>query len=369
MAIDPVLVVGGGPAGLAAAAALHRRGIPALVLERSDAVAASWRRHYDRLHLHTTRHLSRLGGMPIPRRYGRWVARDDVVTYLEEYAQHHHLRVRTGVEVTRISQDDDGRWLLDTSAGVMSAPEVVVATGYNHTPVPPAWPGVFEGEVVHASTYRNAGPYVGRDVLVVGVGNTGAEIAVDLTEGGASRVRLAVRTAPHIVRRSNFGWPAQGTGILVRHMPVRVIDLVASLIARVEVPDLSSYGLPRPTTGLLSRVSEGSVPLQDVGLIAAVKAGLVEPVAAVTSFDGSDVVLADGARVTPDVVLLATGYRRGLEPLVGDLGVLDERGVPERSVPGLYFTGFTNPISGMFRELRLDARKIARAVARRREGA
>ncbi len=366
MAIDPVLVVGGGPAGLAAAAALHRRGVPALVLEKSDAVGASWRRHYDRLHLHTTRHLSRLGGMPFPRRYGRWVARADVVEYLEQYAEHHHLRVQTGVEVTRISQGDDGRWHLDTSAGPMSAPQVVVATGYNHTPVPPAWPGRFDGEVVHASTYRNAEPYEGRDVLVVGVGNTGAEIAVDLTEGGASRVRLAVRTAPHIVRRSNFGWPAQATGILIRRMPVRTIDAVATLIARVEVPDLSSYGLPRPTTGLLSRVSEGSVPLQDVGLIAGVQSGRIEPVAAVTSFDGKDVVLADGSRVAPDVVLLATGYRRGLEPLVGDLGVLDDRGVPERSLPGLYFTGFTNPISGMFRELRLDARKIARAITRRR---
>src|SRR6478609_7426198 len=365
----PVIVVGGGPAGLAVAASLGRRGVPALVLERSAAVGASWRRHYERLHLHTTRRGSSLPGLVIPRRYGRWVARADVVRYLEAYAAHHRLDVRTGVEVARIDRDVSGTWRVETATGEsLSARAVVVATGYNHTPVPPAWPGraTFTGELVHASDYRHAGPYRGRDVLVVGVGNTGAEIAVDLTEGGASRVRLAIRTPPHIVRRSNFGWPAQATGILVRHMPVRTIDLVASLIARVEVPDLSSYGLPRPTTGLLSRVSEGSVPLQDVGLIAAVQAGLVEPVAAVASFDGKDVVLADGTRVTPDVVMLATGYRRGLEPLVGDLGVLDDHGVPVRSLPGLYFTGFTNPISGMFRELRLDARKIARAVARRR---
>src|SRR6478609_5505435 len=344
----PVIVVGGGPAGLAVAASLGRRGVPALVLERSAAVGASWRRHYERLHLHTTRRGSSLPGLVIPRRYGRWVARADVVRYLEAYAAHHRLDVRTGVEVARIDRDVSGTWRVETATGEsLSARAVVVATGYNHTPVPPAWPGraTFTGELVHASDYRHAGPYRGRDVLVVGVGNTGAEIAVDLTEGGASRVRLAVRTAPHIVRRSNFGWPAQATGILVRHMPVRTIDLVASLIARV---------------------SEGSVPLQDVGLIAGVQSGRIEPVAAVASFDGKDVVLADESRVTPDVVLLATGYRRGLEPLVGDLGVLDDHGVPVRSLPGLYFTGFTNPISGMFRELRLDARKIARAVARRR---
>jgi len=370
----PVIVVGGGPAGLAVAASLGRRGVPALVLERSDAVGASWRRHYERLHLHTTRRLSGLPGMPFPRRYGRWVARADVVHYLDMYAVHHRLQVRTGVEVARIERAADGGWSVLTADGeTLAAREVVVATGYNHTPVPPAWPGVegFPGEVLHASTYRTATPYRGRDVLVVGVGNTGAEIAVDLVEGGASRVRLAVRTPPHIVRRSNFGWPAQGTGILVRHLPVPVVDVIARGVARVEVPDLSRYGLPRPTTGLYSRVMEGSVPVQDVGLLAAVQAGQVEPVAAVESVDGAEVVLADGSRITPDVVLAATGYRRGLEPLVGDLGVLDGRGLPRThgphpSAPGLYFTGYTNPISGMFRELRIDAGRIARAIARGR---
>jgi hypothetical protein len=184
-------------------------------------------------------------------------------------------------------------------------------------------------------------------------------------------VRLAVRTPPHIVRRSNHGWPAQGTGIVVRHLPVPLVDATARLIARVEVPDLSAHGLPRPTTGLYSRVLEGSVPLQDVGLIAGVQSGAIEPVAAVESFEGTKVVLADGTRVEPDVVIAATGYRRGLEPLVGHLGVLDARGLPRAhgprpARPGLYFTGYTNPISGMFRELRLDAERIARAVARSR---
>ncbi|TPX05593.1 NAD(P)/FAD-dependent oxidoreductase, partial [Schumannella luteola] len=186
------------------------------------------------------------------------------------------------------------------------------------------------------------------------------------------RVRLAIRTVPHIVRRSRLGWPAQGTGILVRHLPVPVVDRIAVVTSRLEVPDLSAYGLPRPTTGLYSRVMEGSVPLQDVGLIAGVRAGRIEPVAAVESFgpDG-EVVLADGSRFTPDAIIAATGYRRGLEPLVGDLGVLDERGLPRvhgartaPSAPGLHFTGYTNPISGMFRELRLDADRIAAAIHR-----
>lgn len=372
----PVYVIGGGPGGLAAAHALRAQGVRAVVLEKSDRVGASWRGHYDRLHLHTTRRLSGLPGLPIPRRFGRWVARDDVVRYLEKYAEYHELEVVTGVEVSRVEAAADGSgWLLRATGGrELTGSAVVVATGYNHTPHVPDWPGRedFTGELLHAGQYRNPAPYAGRDVLVVGVGNTGAEIAVDLVEGGASRVRLAVRTAPHIVRRSTAGWAAQFTAIAVRHLPVALVDRLARPLAKLSVPDLSAHGLPRPDTGLYSRVNAGSIPVQDVGLIDAVRKGRIEIVAAVEGFEDGKVVLADGSRIEPEVVVAATGYRRALEGLVGHLGVLDERGKPAvrgartpTNAPGLYFTGFTNPISGMLRELALDAQKIAKAVARR----
>ncbi|MET9477085.1 NAD(P)/FAD-dependent oxidoreductase [Streptomyces sp. NPDC002922] len=371
----PVYVVGGGPGGLAAAAALREQGVRAVVLEKSGSVGASWRGHYDRLHLHTTRRWSALPGLAMPRRFGRWVSRDHVVRYLEKYVEHHELEVVTGVEVTRIDRAADGTgWQLTATGGrVLTGRAVVVATGYNHTPRIPDWAGrdTFAGELVHARDYRNPAAYAGKDVLVVGIGNTGAEIAVDLVEGGASRVRIAVRTVPHIVRRSTAGWPAQATGILVRRLPVRLVDRAGRLMAKVAVPDLADQGLPRPDTGLYSRVKDGAIPVQDVGLIDAVRGGRVVPVATVESFDKEAVVLADGTRITPDAVIAATGYRRALEPLVGHLDVLDARGRPvvhgsrtPKHAPGLYFTGFTNPISGMFREMALDARKIARKLAK-----
>ncbi|MEU5659386.1 NAD(P)/FAD-dependent oxidoreductase [Streptomyces sp. NPDC047737] len=371
----PVYVIGSGPGGLAAAAALREQGVRAVVLEKSEHVGASWRRHYERLHLHTTRRWSALPGLRMPRRFGRWVSRADMVRYLEKYAVHHELEVVTGVEVSRIDPaPDGGGWQLSATGGrVLTGRAVVVATGYNHTPRIPAWPGRegFTGELLHAAEYRAPAPYAGKDVLVVGIGNTGAEIAVDLVEGGASRVRIAVRTPPHIVRRSTAGWPAQGTAVLVRRLPVRLVDAAAGLLSRVAVPDLSGHGLPRPDTGLYSRVKEGAVPIQDVGLIDAVKSGRVIPVAAVEFFDGDAVVLADGTRLTPEVVIAATGYERSLEPLVGHLGVLGPGGRPvvhgartPHNAPGLYFTGFTNPISGMLREIALDARKIAGRLGR-----
>ncbi|MBA9046448.1 MULTISPECIES: flavin-containing monooxygenase [Streptomyces] len=370
----PVYVIGAGPGGLAAAYALRARGIRTVVLERSDAVGASWRRHYDRLHLHTTRRLSALPGLKIPRRFGRWVSRDDLVRYLEKYAEHHELEIVTGVEVHRVERAEGGTgWLLHASGGrELTGSAVVVATGYNHTPRIPDWPGrqSYGGELLHAGAYRNAEPYAGRDVLVVGAGNTGAEIAVDLVEGGAARVRLAVRTVPHIVRRSTLGWPAQYTGVLVRRLPVRLVDRLSRQQARLTLPDLSAQGLPRPDTGLYSRVKQGAIPVQDVGLLDAVRRGKVEIVAAVESFESGKVVLADGSRIEPEAVIAATGYARGLDGLVGHLEVLGADGKPvvrggrtPKSAPGLYFTGYTNPISGMLRELARDAERIAKGVA------
>ncbi|RKN41882.1 flavin-containing monooxygenase [Streptomyces hoynatensis] len=375
----PVYVIGAGPAGLSAAAALAGHGIRAVVLEKSGEVGAAWRRHYDRLRLHTTRRWSSLPGLPIPRAAGRWVAREDFVRYLEGYARHHRLDLATGVEVARIDRAGDpaGGWELTANGGRrLRAAAVVVATGYNHTPRLPDWPGLdtYTGELLHAAAYRNPEPFAGRDVLVVGVGNTGAEIAADLGFGGAGRVRLAVRTPPHLVRRSTLGWPAQAGAILCRRLPVPLVDRLARPVERL-LPDLTPYGLPRPATGLYSRARQGAIPVQDTGrtgLIRAVRRRLVEPVAAVVSFEGDKVALADGTEITPDAVIAATGYRRGLDALVGHLGVLDAQGRPlvhgrrtHPAAPGLYFTGYRNPLSGMLREIAREAPRIASALARR----
>ncbi|MHC0433648.1 flavin-containing monooxygenase [Streptomyces sp. O3] len=390
----PVYVIGGGPGGLSAAAALRARGVRAVVLEKSDSVGASWRQHYDRLRLHTTRRLSGLPGLPIPRSSGRWVSRDDVVRYLERYAEFHDLEIVTGVEISRIDRAPAGDgWLLYGSGGrELTGSAVVIATGHNRAPHLPDWPGrdAFPGRLLHAADYRDAAPYAGQDVLVVGVGNTGAEIAVDLAEGGAKRVRLAVRTAPYILRRSTLGWPAQRSGVLLRRVPAGLVDRLSRPLARLASPDLSAYGLPRPATGPRVRAKAGMAPVLDMGLVKAVRQGRIEPVATIASFEsrtpddqgdapsGQDsrpgaVVLADGSCVTPDAVIAATGYRTALEPLVGHLGVLDARGLPAAhgrrspaAAPGLYFTGFTTPISGVLREIALDARKIAKAIARER---
>ena len=372
-----VYVIGGGPAGLAAAAELRRRGMHPVILERGERVGTSWRAGYDRLHLHTVRGLSGLPGFGIPRAAGRWPSRDAVIDYLERYRARHELEVRGSTEVERIdaagAQDGEGiRWVIHTTAGErLPARSVVVATGHAHTPYVPDWPGLesYTGQLRHAREYRNPVPFTGLDVLVVGVGNSGSEIAVDLAEGGARRVWIAVRTPPQIVRRNIGGWPAHATGILVSRLPATLVDPVARLQRRLTIPDLTRYGLPLPDDGLLSRVRHvGEVPLQDVGFIEAVRGGTVTPVAAVTGFDGDKVLLADGSALNVQAVIAATGYRRGLERMVGQLGVLDKGGLPKVSggapaAPGLFFLGYTVSLRGMLRDIAADARRVAPAVA------
>ncbi|MBM2619588.1 NAD(P)/FAD-dependent oxidoreductase [Actinoplanes sp. LDG1-06] len=165
-----VTVLGAGAAGLAVAAQLKARGVETVVLERGPAVATSWRGRYDRLRLHTVRRLSGLPGFAIPRQYGRWVRRDDLVRYLEAYAERFGLDVRTSTTVERVKPGDGGWSLRLADGSEHTTRTLVVATGYLHTPVVPQWPGLasWSGELRHSAEYRNAEPFRGRNVLVVG---------------------------------------------------------------------------------------------------------------------------------------------------------------------------------------------------------
>jgi putative flavoprotein involved in K+ transport len=360
-----IAVIGAGPAGLASAAMLQREGERVVVLERGD-VGAAWTMRYDRLHLHTVRWLSCLPGFRIPRSFGKWPSRDRVLEYLQRYAQHYALDVRTNVEVTRV----DPGWTLATSEGPLEAERVVVATGHNNVPFVPNWPGSFAGAIVHSADYRNPAPYAGQRVLVVGAGNSGAEIAVDLADGGAREVFLSVRTPPNIVRRDTLGFPSQVLGIATSRLPGPAVDRIARTMRRISLPDLSPYGLPAPERPYAEFLRRRVIPILDVGIVEAVQSGRVRVVAALERFDDGNPVLVDGNVLSVDTVIAATGFRTGLEPLVGHLGVLDERGDPlvhgaeeHPDAPGLHFVGYEVTLGGTFRRVGIQAERLARAVA------
>jgi cation diffusion facilitator CzcD-associated flavoprotein CzcO len=366
-----VIVVGAGPAGLSAAATLGRAGLDPLVIDRASELGSAWRTRYDSFRLHTIRWLSGLPGMRIPPRYGSWVARDDFVDYLRRYAQRFAVEPRLGVELTGLEHSDAGEWALRTSIGQFETPRVVLATGACAEPRIPDWPGRpgFARPLIHSSQYRSPQPYAGQRVLVVGSGNSAAEIATDLAAHPGVVVEMAVRTPPTILRRDNHGLPTQPVGIAIRHLPPAVVNPLGAALGRLTVPNLAEFGLPAPKAPFSQFARTGTVPVLDHGFVAAVRAGRIAIRPGVADLDGDDVAHSDGSRSRPDAVIAATGYTAGLQPILGHLNVLDARGLPTvgstggvGATSGLHTVGITVLLSGLLREIGLDARRLARAV-------
>jgi putative flavoprotein involved in K+ transport len=373
-AVPPVVIVGAGSAGLAAAAALRRAGRESLVLERGPAVATSWRDRHEGLRLNTVRWLSDLPGLHIPRSAGRWVSRDDYIAYLERFAEAHRLDIQAGVHVQRLEPVTDG-WRVVTSAGSHETGQVVVATGYDRVPWLPEWRGRpgFAMPVVHVSGLQRASDLAGLRVLLVGAGSSAIEIAGHLVEAGVAGLSMSVRTPPSILPRELAGMPLQLTGLPLHAAPVALRDRTCRLASRLAFGDLKRYGLPAPADGPYARLrATGKTVAVDEGFVAHLKAGRVEIVPEIDRLDGKEVILRDDRRLRPDVVLAATGFRRGLEPLVGHLDVLDKAGLPRTGTdpgrpgaPGLWFIGYRTELLGNLRLHPIEARRIARAISRR----
>ena len=365
-----VIVVGGGAAGLSAAGALKQRGIDSVVLEQDPQVGGTWARRYDRLHLHTVRTFSGLAHFGIPRRYPKYLSRDEFVAYLREYVDHFGLNVVTRATVTGISSPIDGRWRVGTADGrEWDARAVVVATGQYRLPIEPQWPGVaeFRGHLSHSVGYSSARPFVGKRVLVVGSGNSGAEIAADIAENGGKLVALSIRTPPMIVPRDPFGMPVQRTSIILSFLPAAISDRIGRLTARITLGDLSRYKIPRPAWG---PYSSKRIPIIDVGFVGAVKRGLVQVRQGVVRLTATGAVFADGTEEPFDAIVAAIGFRSGLEGLIAGDGVLDEAGDPiapsgePTTRPGLYFVGFVHSLRGHLFEANRASRRLARNVGR-----
>jgi cation diffusion facilitator CzcD-associated flavoprotein CzcO len=366
-----VVVVGGGPAGLAAADALGRAGVQAVVFERGAAVGTAWRERYDNLRLNTSRVTSTLPRLRYPAGTDLFPSRDEFVTSLERLVARQGIDVRFGVGVRRIDREGD-TWRLRTSAGDIAAAQLVVATGFAHEPFIPPWAGRdrFRGPLLHSAEYRNAEPFRDRDVLVVGSGSSGMELAHDLASGGARRVWLSVRTPPNIVLRSVGGLPGDPVAVALSRLPARIADAQARVTRRLVLGDLSPYGLAPPAEGPFTRLRRlGVAPaVVDRTVIDAIKRRRIEVVGGVETLDAIGVRLLSDTRVQPDAIIAATGYRGGLETLVGHLGVLDHRGWPRvasgrEAAPGLRFVGFV-PGPGQIRAMAREARRAAREITR-----
>lgn len=366
----PAIVIGAGPAGLACAASLKKAGTSPIVLEMADAVGASWRRHYDRLHLHTNRGRSGLPDRPMPKHYPRYPSRQQVVDYLEDYARHFGLTPVFNTVVRRVVPDGDA-WAVETDRDRYRSAAVVVATGYTREPSWPDWPGLdgFAGTVLHSSEYRNPAPFAGKRVLVVGFGNSGGEIALDLAEAGVE-VAMAIRGPVRVVPRDLLGLPILALAMVLAPLPPKVADLLSAPLIAVAVGRLRPLGLEPARHGPFTMIrNRHRIPLLDIGTLAQIRAGRIAVRPGVETVEPEGVVFADGTRAPFDAIVLATGYQPGLRAILPETpDVLDAEGAPWVSggpTPrrGLYFCGFHISPTGMLPEAGREARRIARCIA------
>ncbi len=363
------IIIGAGPAGLAAAASFKARGLNAEILEKSDAVGAVWRRHYDRLHLHTDRGHSGLPRLPMPPAYGRYPSRAQVVEYLENYAARFDLKPAFNAKVRAVRRD--GRtWRVEAGENSRSAAIVVVAIGYADSPYSPTWPGMeaFDGAILHSSLYRNPAPFAGKCTLVVGFGNSGGEIALDLAEAGVD-VAISVRGPVNIVPRELYGVPILTFAIAERRLPARIADFISAPSIRLAVGSLERLGLTRAAKGPRQMVEEdGRIPLIDIGTLAQIRAGRIKVKGDVASLSPKGVVFVDSPPEKFDAIILATGFRRDFRALLPEAkGVLSDTGKPlvsgrPTAEPGLFFCGAIPSPTGQLREIGIEAERIANAA-------
>ena len=367
----PVVIAGAGPAGLSTAGALRTLGITPLVLDRESEIGASWLRRYDRLHLHTIRRFSGLAQFPIPRTYPKYLSRDQYAEYLRTYARHFGIDVVHGCSVDAVASaagPGSSGLLLKTSTGDIRAGAVVVATGMFARPFVPgiAKAAAYGGAAMHASSYKNGTAFAGKRVLVTGLGNTGAEIAADLVEHGASSVAVSVRTMPPIVPRDFLGTPVQAFGIALSRVPARTADRIGAAVSRVALGDLTRYGLRRPQW---QPFTARRIPVIDAGFVKFVKQRNIEIRPPVASFAQGAVTFANGETENFDALIYATGYETGLHDIVNVPETLDEHGMPlsgrgePTALPGLYFMGFLHSHRGHLFEIEHDSMRLARRLA------
>jgi cation diffusion facilitator CzcD-associated flavoprotein CzcO len=368
------IVIGAGPAGLAVGAALRARNVPFMMLERHDRVGSSWYGHYDRLHLHTPKGHSALPFLDYPRTYPRYPSRDQFIAYLDAYARAFDIQPHFGQDVVRCTPTASDGWEVETQATTWRARHLVVATGVSRVPCMPGHPGrdSFAGTILHSRDYLNGKSFRDKRVLVVGFGNSGAEIALDLWEHGA-QPSISARGEVNVIPREVLGIPVTQLALAGRHLPTRMADRVNALMIRLAIGDLTRHGIrKRPDGPFVEVLEHRQVPVIDVGTVALIKRGLVQMRPAITRFDHAEVCFADGRRESYDAAILATGFRTGLQSLLPDnLALLDAAGYPRAlgptaSTPGLYFCGFNLVPTGLLREIALDALRIAAQIGEAR---
>lgn len=356
--VNGPVIVGAGPSGLAISAGLKKQGVPFVVLERANCIASLWKNHtYDRLKLHLPKQFCQLPYFPFPDNFPEYPTKVQFIDYLESYAKHFEITPRFNESVQSAKYDETcGLWqvkTISTSGSNWGEVEyicrwLVVATGENAEKVVPEFEGLqdFGGSVMHACDYKSGESYQGKRVLVVGCGNSGMEVSLDLCNHKAIPsmvVRNSVSedilsSVPYMLvfyhqiqlSESEFNWlfsfcfipqvhvlPREVLGrstfelavLMMKWLPLWLVDKILLIIARLLLGNIEKYGLRRPSMGPLTlKNTRGKTPVLDIGALERIRSGEIRVVPGIKRFSRGRVEFVNGENLEMDCVILATGY-------------------------------------------------------------
>ncbi|KAI3749584.1 hypothetical protein L2E82_20198 [Cichorium intybus] len=377
--VNGPVIVGAGPSGLAVSACLREEGIPFVVIERAECIASLWqKRTYDRLKLHLPKKFCQLPKLPFSEEYPEYPTKKQFITYLESYAKKFNIKPKFNESVQSAKYDRTcGVWRVKTVSTTGSIPSVteyicqmlVVATGENAEGVVPEIEGLqeFSGEVIHAKDYKSGEKYTGKKVLVVGCGNSGMEVSLDLANHNA-KPSMVVRSSVHVLPREIFGKSTFDLAmILMKWLPLWLVDKLLLILAWLILGNTQKYGIRRPKLGPLElKNNHGKTPVLDIGTLKRIRSGDINVVTGITRFHGSSVQLINGEILEIDSVVLATGYCSNVPYWLQENELFGKNGFPKQQFPngwkgkgGLYASGFTRRgLTGVS----ADAMKIAQDI-------
>ncbi|KAL0557675.1 hypothetical protein IC582_006225 [Cucumis melo] len=366
------IIVGAGPSGLAAAACLSHNQIPSLILEKSDCIASLWQyRTYDRLKLHLPKQFCELPLMGFPENFPKYPSKDQFISYMESYASHFSIHPRFNQTVLAAEFDSvSGFWKVSTQDSQYISRWIVVATGENAEPVIPEIVGIerFARTVVHTSMYKSGTEFKNQRVLVVGCGNSGMEVSLDLCRQNAIP-HMVVRNTVHVLPREMFGFSTFGIAMgLMKWLPLRLVDKILLLVASLTLGNTDHLGLRRPKTGPIElKNATGKTPVLDVGALSQIRSGKIKVMEGVKEITRNGAKFIDGQEKEFDSIILATGYRSNVPSWLKGCDFFTKDGMPKTPFPdgwkgerGLYTVGFTR--RGLLGTAS-DAMKIANDVA------
>lgn len=367
------LIVGASISGLATAAALEKKGIGYIILEREGQTITPWRNHYDRLHLHTNKALSALPYKKFGKTIPRYPSRIQVIDYLNDYQKEFNIQPVFNTEA-RFIRKESHHWITQTNAGEFKSRWLVMATGIYGKPKTMQFNGMetFPGKILHSCVYKTGRDFTGKNVLVVGFGNSAGEIAIDLYEQGAMP-SMSVRSPVNVIPRDIFGLPVLELSLLLNRLSPRVADIISAPLIRLLTGDITRLGLKKMPYGPLEEIRrDANAPVLDIGTLRHIRQRHIKIYDDIDFIEDNAVHFKDGRTEEFDAIVAAIGYDRHIPDIMHlqphrleDLRVSAD-GQIYFGEDGLYFCGYWVSPTGQIREIASDAKKIAGDIIKKK---